>query len=134
MKRYAIPALGGVLVFGVVTGFAATMDITSTELGAGDDVVSSCNDTADISYTTDWDATLQAYRVDTATLATGNALCVGQAFKITFTNTVSGVTTEVAELSGTLDGSGNATPTVLDVGGDPLAADLVTGVSVVVTG
>lgn len=127
MKRYAVPALAGVLVFTAVTGFAATLDVTSTTLGSGEEVVSSCNASAAVSYTSGWDAALQAYEVTTAPV-TSAATCGGMAYKVTLTDSTGA---SLGEEVGTLGVDGTAVPSFA---ADQVLAENVTGVSVVITG
>ena len=127
MKRYLVPVVAGVTVFGAVSAFAATLDVSSTTLGAGDKAVASCNATASVTYTTTYDTTAKTYRVATAPVATA-ATCAGKAFKVTLTG-ASGV---LREVTGDLDDSGAAAPSF--AGNPAVPASAVTGVSVVITG
>jgi hypothetical protein len=126
MKRYLVPVLAGVTVFGAVTAFAATLNVSSSTLGSGEASVTSCNASAAVSYTTGYSASLPGYQV-TSTPITSAAGCVGKAFKVTLTG-ASGVLG--AELTGTLDASGSATPAVAA----GVSAASVTGVAVVISG
>ena len=127
MKRYLVPVVAGVAVFGSVTAFAATLNVSSTGLGSGNAAVSACNASASVSYTTAYSATLPGYKVATAPVATG-VTCNGKAFKVTLTGTGN---TSLAELTGTLDATGAASP---DFSSSNISAANVTGVSVVITG
>lgn len=127
MKRYAVPVLAGVVVFGAVSAFAATLGVSSTTLGSGDSAVASCNASAAVSYTSDWDALLQAYEVSTAPI-TSAVGCAGKSYKVTLTDSTGA---SLAEITGTLDGTGAHAPDFSAA--DVLAAD-VTGVAVLVTG
>lgn len=133
MKRYLVPVLAGVVVFGGVTAFAATLTVSSDTLGSGDSVVASCNATAKVSYTTAF--ATGGYKVATTPITTA-ASCKGLSYKVTLTD-ASG---SLAERTGTLDATtGAATPSFAPtVAPDPIFAGItaasVTGVSVVVTG
>jgi hypothetical protein len=124
-KRYLVPVGVGVVVFGTVTAFAATLTVDSTSLAAGDAAVESCNDTASVSYTTAF--VTGGYEVATAPVASA-ATCASMSFKVTLSGSDGA---SLGEKSGTLDADGAAAPdfSALDVS----AAD-VTGVSVVISG
>lgn len=125
MKRYLVPVLAGVVVFGGVTAFAATLNVSSDTLGAGESVVASCNATAKVSYTTTF--ATGSYKVDTTPIATGTGTtCATKSFKVTLTGTAG----SLGERTGVLGADGTATPTF----GSTIPAASVTGVSVVISG
>lgn len=123
VKRYLVPVLAGVVVFGGVTAFAATLNVSSKSLGAGDSAVASCNASAAVTYTTAF--ATGSYKVATAPITTA-ASCNGLSYKVT----LSGSTGSLGEQTGLLDATGAATPNF----GSTIAAAGVTGVSVVITG
>ena len=126
MKRYLVPVIAGVTVFGAVSAFAASMTLSSTSLGSGDAVVAACNGTAAVTYTTSYEATSKRYKVATAPITTGTGTtCATQAYKVTLT----GAAGVLQEVTGTLGADGKAAPAFTTV----FASD-VTGVSVVITG
>jgi uncharacterized membrane protein YesL len=125
MKRYLMPLLAGVIVFGAVTAFAASLTVSSKSLGSGNATVSSCNSTAAVSYTTSFVS--GNYQVATLPV-TSAAGCASMAYKVTITGTGVLATTPV-EVTGTLDAAGAASPSVP---AGVLAAD-VNVVSVVIT-
>ncbi|MDX6217983.1 MAG: hypothetical protein QOG99_3567 [Frankiales bacterium] len=127
MKRYLVPIIAGVTVFGTVTAFAATLNVSSQTLGSGNATVASCNATAAVTYTTAYSATLPGYKVLTAPVTTA-AACASKAFKVTLTGAANA---SLAEITGTLDASGNASP---DFSASNISAANVTGVSVVISG
>ena len=124
MKKYLLPLGAGVVIFGAVTAFAATLNVNSTSLGAGNATVSSCQTNAAVSYAT-----------------TGNTVSSA-------TVTVSGLTgtpCDTLPVQVTLTGSGSALPVTrtgtiagssatLDFSSAGINAHDVTGVSVVVSG
>jgi hypothetical protein len=126
-KRYLVPVSVGVVVFGSVTAFAATLNVSSKSLGAGNATVASCNSSASVSYTTAYASALPGYRVATAPVITA-AGCSGMAFKVTLSG-ASGAA--LGEVSGTLDSTGAAAP---DFSASNISAAAITGVSVVVSG
>src|SRR3954451_8725936 len=127
VRRLAIPVVAGLVVFGGVTAFAASLSVSSKTLGSGNATMTSCNATAAVSYTTAYSATLPGYKVATAPVTTA-AACTGLAYKVTLTGAANA---SLGEQSGSLDASGAAAP---DFSSLNIAASLVTGVSVVITG
>lgn len=115
------------MVFGAVTAFAATLSVSGKTLGSGNATVSSCNSGATVTYNTTYSATLPGYKVGTAPVTTA-ATCNGFAYKVTLTGAGNA---SLAEVTGTLDASGNASP---DFSASNIAAANVTGISVVITG
>ena len=126
LARFAVPAVVGVVVFGSVTAFAASLTVTSKSLGSGNATVNSCNAAASVSYTTIYQASISGYKVATAPITTGVG-CAGFAYKVTLT----GSSPLPLEVTGTLDGSGGASP---DFQSSNIPASTVTGVSVTITG
>jgi hypothetical protein len=124
VKKFVLPVGAGVVVFGVVTAFAASLTVNSESLAAGNATVAACQDTANVTYTH------SGLNVTGATVTfSGNA------------GNCDGLTAEV-----TLTGSGTvATPVVKtatvasDVASVTYAANSVkvadvTGVEVVISG
>lgn len=117
----------GVVTFGAVTAFAATLNVSSKSLSAGNASVSTCNAAANVTYTTSYSSSLPGYIVATAPITTAGT-CSGMSFKVTLTGASGQLGTDVP---GTLDGTGAGTATFTSQG---ISAALVTGVSVVITG
>jgi hypothetical protein len=126
-KRYAIPVAAGVAVFGAVTAFAATLNVNTKSLGAGNATVASCNASASVSYNTAYSAALPGYKVTTAPVSTAVG-CASMSYRVTLTGAGN---SSLAEVTGTLDATGAASP---DFSSNNVAAANVTGVSVVITG
>jgi hypothetical protein len=127
IARFAIPAIVGVAVFGSVTAFAASLSVGSKTLGSGNATVASCNAAAQVTYNTAYASTIPGYKVTTAPLTTAVG-CATMAFKVTLTGAAN---VSLAEITGTLDAAGAATP---DFTASNISAANVTGVSVAVTG
>ena len=51
MKKFLVPVAVGVVVFGGVTAFAATLTVNSKSLAAGNGTVTACNNSAAAVYT-----------------------------------------------------------------------------------
>ena len=135
MKRYALPIGAGVVVFGVVTAFAASLTVNTKSLGSGNATVASCNNAASASYTSTL-ATTGAnkgkYVVTGGSLVTDGSspsACKGLSYKVTLLDTGN---VSLGEATGTLaDPTGDAT---LDFSTSSPLASAVTGIAVVITG
>ena len=126
-SRYVVPAVVGVVVFGAVTAFAASLNVTSGSLAAGNATVSSCNSDASVTYNTS-SLSGGVYKVTTAPVTTA-AACKGMSYKVTLTGANNVV---LGEATGNLDATtGAALP---DFSSSNISAASVTGVSVLITG
>lgn len=124
--RYVVPAVVGVVVFGAVTAFAASLSVNSDTLGAGNATVQSCNASASVTYNTAPSAGV--YKVTTAPVTTA-AGCAGKSYRVTLTGASNAT---LGEVIGTLDATtGAALP---DFTSANVNASAVQGVSVVITG
>jgi hypothetical protein len=126
-KRLLIPAVVGVVTFGAVTAFAATLTVNSKSLASGNAGVTACNASAAVSYNTSYSATLPGYKVTTAPVTSAIA-CATMSYKVTLTGASNA---SLGEITGTLDAAGAASP---DFSASNVSAANVTGVSVVITG
>jgi hypothetical protein len=127
VKRYLIPIAAGLAVFGVATAFAASLTVNGTSLGSGNTTTASCNASASVTFNTSYASGIPGYKVTTAPVTTA-AGCASKAYKVTLTGAANA---SLAEVTGTLDASGNASP---DFSASNIAASSVTGISVVITG
>lgn len=125
VKRLLISAAVAIVVLGAVAGFAASLSVSSTSLGAGNTTVGSCNATASVGYTVSFVG--GQYVVDTAPV-TSNTTCANMSYSVTLTG--AGGST-LATVTGTLGTGGSATPSLL---ADSVPAANVTGVSLAITG
>jgi hypothetical protein len=116
-------------IFGAVYGFAATLNLNTNQLSAGNATVASCQATTPVaSYAVAYDSTLGGYKVGTITVTSLDAACASKAISVTLTgaagvnlNTIAGV----VPVGGGVD---TLTP------GATVSAALVTGISVAVNG
>lgn len=127
-QRLIVPVIAGVAVFGTVSAFAASLNLTSDSLGSGQAPVTSCAPgtgvaAVDVSYTTAFVA--GAYQVTDVTFAAPS--CAGLPFKATL---LSG-TTVLATASGTIDAAAHA---VTAASATPVLASAVDGLAVVISG
>lgn len=116
------------IAFGGVYGFAASLGITSSGLGAGSAVVAACGTGINAAYTTTYSASIPGYSVSQVNLSAIPAACLSKSYKIQLTG-AAGVAVG-SEMTGTLPLSG--TTANIATAGTP-DASLVTGVSVVIS-
>lgn len=131
-KRALLAVLGGVLTFAVVVGMAASLGgITSTNLGADDTVVASC-DTNGVTtaYTSVYNTTTTAgFKVDDVTVDGINDACDGDSMTITLTgasNASLGSVTQAVPVNA-------AFTNVVDFVGQNVLSEAVTGIHIVIT-
>ncbi|HLB17901.1 MAG TPA: hypothetical protein VK613_02090, partial [Gaiellaceae bacterium] len=72
-------------VFAGVYGFAASLGLTTSGLGAGSAVVSACGSGITASYTTTYSSSISAYSVNQVNLASIPAACLSKSYKIQLT-------------------------------------------------
>ena len=116
------------IAFGGVYGFAASLGISSSGLGAGNAVVAACGSGTTVAYTTAYATGIPGYAVSNVNLASIPAACLSKSYKIQLTGAAGAAVG--AEMSGTLPASG--TTATIATSGNP-DASLVTGVSVVIS-
>jgi hypothetical protein len=126
--KMIVAAVAAVIVFASTYGFAASLGLTTTGLGAGSAVVASCGTGIQAAYTTSYASGIPGYAVSQVNLSSIPAACLSKSYKIQLTG-ASGVAVG-AEMSGTLPASG--TTANIATSGNP-DASLVTGISVVVS-
>jgi hypothetical protein len=116
-------------IFGAVYGFAATLNVGTNQLSAGNATVASCQTTTPTtSYTVAYDSTLGAYKVGTVTVTGFDAPCATKNASVTLTGAANA---NLITLTGAVPAVG--TPLVLTPG-STISAALVTGLSVAVNG
>ncbi len=125
--KMVVASVAAFIVFAGVYGFAASLGLSSSGLGAGSAVVASCGSGIQAAYTTAYAASLPGYAVSQVNLSSIPAACQSKAYKIQLTG--AGGATVGAEMSGMLPASATAN---IATSGNP-DASLVTGVSVVVS-
>ena len=116
------------IVFSSVYGFAASLGITSSGLGAGNAVVAACGSGTTVSYTTAYASGIPGYSVSQVNLASIPVPCESRPYRIQLTG-AAGVAVGT-EMTGTLPASG--TTASISTSGTP-DASLVTGISVVIS-
>ncbi len=126
--KILVAAVASSVIFAGVYGFAASLGLTSSGLGAGSAVVAACGSGINAAYSTTYSASIPGYSVSQVNLSAIPAACLSKSYKIQLTG-ASGVAIG-SEMSGTLPASG--TTATIATSGTP-DASLVTGVSVVVS-
>lgn len=128
-RRLLLASLAAITVFAAVYGFAATLNVTSNKLSAGNVAVQSCQATAPNStYDVAYDSTLQGYKIADVVVTGLDANCAGKAVDVTLTDSGNA---SLADITGTVPGSGGSltlTPS------STVAASSVAGVAVAING
>ena len=125
--KLVLAAVVASIVFAGVYGFAASLGLTSSGLGAGSAVVASCGTGINAAYTTTYSSSIPGYSVSQVNLTAIPAACQSKSYKIQLTG--AGGAAVGAEMSGTLPAAATAN---IATSGTP-DASLVTGVSVVIS-
>ena len=117
-------------IFGAVYGFAATLNVGTNQLSAGNATVASCqaSGTPTGTYTVAYDSTLAAYKVSGVTVTGIDAGCASKSVSVTMTGAAGA---NLGTITGTAPAGGGSlalTP------GSTVAAASVTGVAVAING
>jgi hypothetical protein len=126
--KLVLAAVVASIVFAGVYGFAASLGLTSSGLGAGNAVVASCGTGINAAYTTAYSSSLPGYSVSQVNLTSIPAACLSKSYRIQLTGAAGA--TVGAEMTGTLPASG--TTANISTSGN-VDASAVTGISVVVS-
>jgi len=131
-RRTLFAAVLALTIFGAVYGFAATLNVGTNTLSAGNATVASCQVTGTPTgtYTTAYDSTLGGYKV-ASVVVTGldDTNCNGKAISVTLTGSSNSV---LQTINGNVPASGNLTLT--PAASPTISAASVTGVSVAING
>ena len=129
MKRVLAALFAGLITFGGIYGLAASLNLTSDSLGAGNATVAACQAGAlNATYTTSYSATAPGYTVGTVTVTGLAASCYSKAYKITLSGAGSA---SLGEATGTTPAAGTSFAAAF---APPVSAASVTGISVVLSG
>lgn len=126
--KLVLAAVVASIVFAGVYGFAASLGLTSSGLGAGNAVVASCGTGINAAYTTAYSASLPGYSVSQVNLTSIPAACLNKAYRIQLTG--AGGAAVGTEMTGTLPAAG--TTANINTSGN-VDASAVTGISVVIS-
>ncbi len=129
-KKTIFALLLALTIFGAVYGFAATLNVGTNQLSAGNATVASCQQTGTPTgtYSVAYDSTLGAYKVSGVTVTTLDTNCAGKTVSVTLSGTGNsnlGTVTGPVPVGG---GSLAMTP------GSSISAAAVTGLSVAING
>jgi hypothetical protein len=134
MKRFGVALIVAGVVFSGIYGLAASLNISSQSLGAGNVAVAACQSaTLTPSYATIYSSGLPGYKVGVVTVngldTSSTPNCASKSFKITLVNASN---VSQGEVTGTTPASG--TSFTADFTASGVAASVVTGVHVMITG
>jgi hypothetical protein len=130
-KKTLFAIILALTIFGAVYGFAATLNIGTNTLSAGNASVASCQTTGTPTgtYSVAYDGSIGAYKVANVTVTTLDTLCANKAVSVTLTGAGN---SNLGTITGTVPVGGGSL--ALTPGATPIAASLVTGLSVAVNG
>jgi len=135
MKQLLVALLVGAVVFSAVYGFAASLSVGSSSLGAGTSAVAACQSgTLTASYAVTYDSSIPAYKVGVVTVSgldTSPGHCATKSYKVTLTGPGAS-NASLAEATGTTPSSG--TTFSPDFTTSNVNAASVTGINVVISG
>ncbi|HEY7847070.1 MAG TPA: hypothetical protein VIC83_02625 [Candidatus Limnocylindria bacterium] len=129
MKRVLAALFAGLITFGGIYGLAASLNLTTDSLGAGNATVAACQAGAlNATYTTSYSASTPGYTVGTVTVTGLAASCYSKAYKITLSGAGNA---SLGEATGTTPASGTSFAATFS---PAVSAASVTGISVVLSG
>jgi len=130
-RRTLFAAVLALTIFGAVYGFAATLNVGSNSLSAGNVAVASCqaSGTPTGTYTTAYDSTVPGYKVSGVTVTGLDTNCANKAISVTLTGAGSA---NLGTITGTVPVGGGSL--ALGAPSSTVSAALVTGVSVAIAG
>jgi hypothetical protein len=135
VRRFLVAVFVGIAVFGTVYGFAASLNVNSSSLGAGTSSVAACQSgTLTASYAVTYDPSIPAYKVGVVTvngLDTSAGHCGSKSYRVTLTGPGAS-NASLAEITGTTPASG--TTFGPDFTSSNVNAASVTGIHVVISG
>jgi hypothetical protein len=126
--KLVLAAVVASIVFAGVYGFAASLGLSSSGLGAGNAVVASCGTGIQAAYTTAYSSSLPGYSVSSVNLSSIPAACLSKSYRVQLTG--AGGVAVGSEVTGTLPASG--TTATISTSGN-VDASAVTGISVVIS-
>src|SRR6267378_6232789 len=104
MKRLVGAVLAGLLVFGLVLGAAASLNLTSDSLGSATTTVAACQAGAlNATYTSTYSATSPGYTVGTVVITGLAATCYSKPYKVTLSGAAGA---SLGEATGTTPAAG----------------------------
>ncbi len=130
-SKLVLATVVSVTVFGSVYGFAASLGISTSGLGADNKVVASCGSGMTFAYTTSYYSALPGYAVNGINLTSIPAGCLGKSLAVTFSD--SGNAALGTQVTATLPASGTTSTVSITPSSNDIDASKVDNVSVVVS-
>ena len=127
MRRWILVAAVGIISYAGVYAVAASLSVTTSKIAAGGSAVAACSSSASITYNVSYSASIPGYKVTTAPI-TSAVGCASKSYKVTL---MDGSNVSLGEMTGTLDGTGAASP---DFSSSNVSAASVANVQLVITG
>ena len=129
VKRVLIMTMAAVLTFGAVYGLAASLNLATDSLGAGDTTVAACQaGQLTATYTSSYSSSTPGYTVGTVTVTGLAATCYSKPYKITLSGSGNA---SLGEATGTTPASGTSFAATFS---PAVSAASVTGIAVVISG
>jgi hypothetical protein len=129
MKRLAMVLSAGLLTFGTIYGFAASLNLNTESLGAAQTTVAACQAGAlTATYSSSYSASTPGYSVGTVTVTGLTSSCYSDAYKITLSGASN---VSLGEATGTTPASGTSFSATFS---PVVNAASVTGIGVVISG
>ncbi len=131
MAKLACGAVAASAVFGGTYGFATSLGLNVTGLGAGSKVVAACGNGLTLGYTTAFDPSASSSAVDRIEISDIPDACLGKGVSVTF---LDGADNAIGSaVHATLPRSGTTESIPIDPSSNPVSAGMVGAVSVVVS-
>jgi len=129
MNRIVLAAAAGIVAVGAVSASAASLGgITSESVGVDNAVVASCDsDGIDVDYTVDYAAGIASYEVATVDLSGIAVPCNGLPYSLTLSGAGG---TSLGDDTGVVSGTSMS----IDVSGQAIDGELVTGIALAIVG
>lgn len=129
MKRVLTAIVVGLITFSGIYGLAASLNLTSDGLGAGNATVAACQAGAlNATYSTTYSATTPGYTLGTVTVTGLASTCYAKPYKITLSGSGN---VSLGEATGTTPSTGTSFAATFS---PAVSAASVTGISVVLSG
>jgi hypothetical protein len=124
-------ALVAFVAFSGARAFAATLDLSAGNFGAGSTVVAACGSGMSFGYSTTFDPGIPGYAVDGIDLTNIPAGCLGKSLSVTFYD--SGTDPVGTDVRTTLPASGTTQAVSVSPGSNTIPVSRISGISVVVS-
>lgn len=130
-SKLVLATVASVTVFGSVYGFAASMGISTSGLGADNKVVAACGSGMTFAYTTSYYSSLPGYSVNGISLSNIPAGCLNKSLAVTFSDGSNAALG--SQVTATLPASGTTSTVSITPSSNDIDASKVANVSVVVS-